>query len=66
MQLLPKPPFPCQIKGFLSRTYADPSSLEEIFHNNLVVVQVLSRLHLSMNVQVNPELKAEVHIPPLG
>uniref|UniRef100_A0A3B3IAL2 Calponin-homology (CH) domain-containing protein n=1 Tax=Oryzias latipes TaxID=8090 RepID=A0A3B3IAL2_ORYLA len=48
--------------SFLSRTYADPSSLEEIFHNNLLVVQVLSRLHLSMNVQVNPELKAEVHI----
>uniref|UniRef100_A0A8C7XQI9 Calponin-homology (CH) domain-containing protein n=1 Tax=Oryzias sinensis TaxID=183150 RepID=A0A8C7XQI9_9TELE len=52
--------------SFLSRTYADPSSLEEIFHNNLLVVRVLSRLHLSMNVQVNPELKAEVHIPPLG
>ncbi|XP_020565099.1 cilia- and flagella-associated protein 47 isoform X2 [Oryzias latipes] len=42
---------PYLIKGFLSRTYADPSSLEEIFHNNLLVVQVLSRLHLSMNVQ---------------
>ncbi|XP_024117899.1 cilia- and flagella-associated protein 47 isoform X1 [Oryzias melastigma] len=42
---------PYLIRGFLSRMYAAPSSLEEIFHNNLIVVQVLSRLHLSINVQ---------------